>query len=113
MLTARTPDSPLDDLLARRAADRRRVVEPQVRAALAALQSAGVEAELIGSYARGEFRLGSDVDFLVIYRGPMSEAEIFAMICDHLKAASFDLVFADRLAPATIELMRLDARGLR
>lgn len=102
-------DSRLDRLLASRADDRRRRVEPQVRAALAALSAAGAEVELFGSFARGEFRMNSDVDFLVVRRGPLQETQIFNTICDHLKAAPFDLVFADRLAPGSLELMRRDA----
>lgn len=112
MIAARPLANRLDHLLARRAGARRRLVEPQALAAIAALRLAGAEVELVGSLARGDFRVNSDVDFLVLARGPLSETLIFTTICDHLKAASFDLVFADRLAPASLEVMRRNA-GLR
>jgi predicted nucleotidyltransferase len=110
MIAVRPLATRLDHLLARRAEARRRLVEPQAVAAIAALRLAGAEVELVGSLARGEFRVNSDVDFLVLARGLLSETLIFTTICDHLKAASFDLVFADRLAPVSLEVMRRNAR---
>lgn len=75
------------------------------------MRAAGVEVEVVGSLARGEFRADSDVDILVHGVGHLSETQVFSLICDHLKAAPFDLVFADRLSRSSLELMRRDARG--
>ena len=110
MGTLRPRDTLLDRLLARRADARRAVVEPQVIAALGALRAVGAEVELVGSFARGEFRLNSDVDFLVTSPGGLSETQIFNTVCDHLKAASFDLLFANRLSQSSLDFMRRDAQ---
>lgn len=67
--TARTRDPRLDHLLARRADDRRRSVALQVASAINALRLAGTEVSLIGSLARGDFRVISDVNLLVMNRG--------------------------------------------
>lgn len=110
MGTVRVRDTPLDHLLARRAAERRKVVVSQVDQAIAALRAAGVDAEVVGSLARGEFRADSDVDILVHGVGRLSETQVFSLICDHLKAAPFDLIFADRLSRSSLEIMRQDAQ---
>lgn len=105
----RATDTPLDRLLARRAAHRLAAVLPEAMATLAALSAAGSNVALVGSLARGTFGLNSDVDFLIVDRGPLSDTQIFNIVCDHLKAAPFDLVFADRLSPISLGLMRRDA----
>lgn len=110
MATARTRDTRLDHLLAHRADERRRLVVPQVAAAIDALRLAGTEVSLVGSLARGDFRVNSDVDLLVMNRGILTETQIFNVICDHLKASAFDLAFADQMAPESVELMRTNAR---
>lgn len=79
-------------------------------AAIDTLRLAGTEVSLVGSLARGDFRVNSDVDLLVMHRGLLTETQIFNVICDHLKASAFDLVFADQMAPESLELMRGNAR---
>ena len=110
-LAPRNRSSRLDGLLDQRALQKWAIVNTQVELALAELQRLGVGVELFGSVARGEFRVHSDVDFLVTGRGPLSEADVYKGIADHLRDASFDLVFVDRIAPHKLELMRLDAQA--
>lgn len=105
----RERSSRLDRLLDLRASKKLAVVAPQVHMALTELRRNGVDVELFGSMARGEFRTHSDVDFLINVRGHLSEVEIFAIISDALKHVTFDIVYADRLNPINLELMRLDA----
>jgi predicted nucleotidyltransferase len=110
MVAVRRQDTPLDRLLARRAQLRLQTVAPQVEATLAAIRAAGVLVDVFGSYARGEFRISSDVDFLVSDRGTLTESAIYAVAFEHMTGTRFDLVFADRVAPGTLELMRGDSR---
>ena len=105
----RNRNSRLDHLLDRRVSEKLRTVVSQVAAALAKLRQAGVRVELVGSMSRGEFRLHSDVDFLVMDKGRLSETDIFNIISDDLKGTGFDLVFASRLSSQTLALMRADA----
>ena len=109
MGSIRTPNTRLDHLLSLRAQERLKAVTPQVDATLAALRAAGAQVEVFGSYARGEFRVNSDVDFLVLDMGPMTQTQVFGIVYDHLSLARFDLVFADHTQPQTIALMREDS----
>ena len=109
MGSIRTPNTRLDQLLSLRAQERLKAVTPQVDATLAALRAAGVQVEVFGSYARGEFRVNSDVDFLVLDQGPMTQTQVFRIVFDHLSLARFDLVFADPTQPQTVALMREDS----
>lgn len=105
----RNRNSRLDHLLDRRASEKLLAVGSQVETALAKLRQAGVQVEVVGSMSRGDFRLHSDVDFLITDKARLSETEIYNSISDHLKGAGFDLVFSDRLSPHTLALMRADA----
>lgn len=109
MGSIRTPNTRLDELLSLRAQDRLKAVTPEVDATLAALRAAGVQVEVFGSYARGEFRVNSDVDFLVLDSGPMTQTQVFKIVYDHMSLARFDLVFAEHTKPETIALMREDS----
>lgn len=57
--------SRIEALMAERTVARAAVASARALATLNALQDAGVSGWVIGSLARGEFRLHSDVDFLV------------------------------------------------
>lgn len=57
--------SRIEALMAERTAARAATASTRALAALSALKGAGVSGWVIGSLARGEFRLHSDVDFLV------------------------------------------------
>lgn len=104
-------NSRLDRLLDQRASKKLAIVNSQVDLALAELRRRGARIEIFGSMARGEFRAHSDVDFLVTDRGYLSEVDVFNVIAENLKEASFDIVYADRVTANTIELMRFDAQA--
>lgn len=101
--------SPLGRILESRRQARLDLVRPQAEAALTALQELGVRAKLVGSLAKGSFRLHSDVDILVLDTGPASEPDIWAAVEAHLKDAPFDLHFAHRMSKIAVELMLADA----
>lgn len=105
----RERSSRLDRLLEARALQKLAMVGPQVDYVLKKLREAGVHVEIVGSLARGEFKIHSDVDFLISDKGPLSEVDVFNLTSDHLKDAPFDLVFADKINPKSLELMRSDA----
>lgn len=110
MFARRALDTPLDRLHAHRAAARAAVVLRQAGQALAALKTHGTQAMLVGSLARGQFRMNSDVDFLVTEAGRLSEGQIYGLISDHVRNAAFDLNFAWRMTPEALALMHADAR---
>jgi predicted nucleotidyltransferase len=111
MLRRRIPDSRLDALIERRGRALRSLVEPEVLASLAALREAGVIVEVVGSFAQGRFRSTSDVDFLVLDPGRVSEGKVHDLLAGHLRSAPFDLIFADRLPPGSADLMLAHARA--
>ena len=111
MFSRRIPDSRLDNLLERRSRALRSRVEPEVLASLAALREAGVLVEVVGSFAQGRFRSTSDVDLLILDSGPLSEMNLHRLLSRHLRSAPYDLIFADRLAPGTAELMLTHAHS--
>jgi predicted nucleotidyltransferase len=111
MFARRVRNTPLDRLHARRAAARGVIVLRQAEQALAALKTHGTNAELVGSLARGQFRMNSDVDFLVDEPGTLTEGQIYGLISDHLRDAPFDVNFAWRMTPTALAVMRANARS--
>jgi predicted nucleotidyltransferase len=105
----RERNSRLDRLLDSRASEKLTTVGPQVECVLKKLREAGADVEIVGSLARGDFKIHSDVDFLISDKGSLSEVDVFNITSDHLKDAPFDLVFADKLKPRNLALMRSDA----
>ena len=105
----RARNSRLDRLLDSRASEKLATVGPQVECVLKKLREAGADVEIVGSLARGDFKIHSDVDFLISDKGSLSEVDVFNITSDHLKDAPFDLVFADKLKPKNLALMRSDA----
>jgi predicted nucleotidyltransferase len=103
--------SRLDDLLAadtkERAAKARRVA----RRALAALAARGVEARLVGSLARGDFMLHSDVDILVVRCPEELRYQIEGLVEDRMEGLPFDVVYLDEVAPE--RRAKLESEGLR
>jgi predicted nucleotidyltransferase len=102
--------SRLDRLLDGRASEKLLLVTPQVDLALWQLRKAGVQGDVVGSMARGEFRSHSDVDFLVSEKGSLSEVEVFNLIAENVKAIPFDIVFAEQLSMQSQKLMRDDSQ---
>lgn len=106
----RERNSRLDRLLDSRALEKLVSVTPQVDLALWQLRKAGVQVDVVGSVARGEFRSHSDIDFFVSEKGPLSEVEVFNLIAENVKATPFDIVFAERLSMQSQKLMRDDSQ---
>lgn len=105
----RERNSRLDRLLDARACKKLATVGPQVECVLKQLRGAGVHVEIVGSLARGDFKVHSDVDFLISDMGNLSELDIFNITSNHLKDAPFGLVFSDKVNPISLALMRKDA----
>lgn len=84
----------IEKILEDRASERKRIALSRAKSALLALERLGVRAGLVGSLARGQdFRLHSDADFYIEDCGGVSEFKIAALIEDHMKDISFDVVF--------------------
>ena len=86
-----------------------------VQEVLSSLHAAGFDAALIGSLARGAFRVHSDVDVLV--RGALGAArrlEAEAIVCGRAKGRSveFDLVFASDFPEDVRRAFDIEARDL-
>lgn len=100
----------LERLLRARAEARRREATALARAALRALRKAGVSARIVGSLAKGSFRAGSDVDYLIEDRNGLAEGEIVRLVEAAMHGFPFDVVFAERVDPEILRLMREEAR---
>jgi predicted nucleotidyltransferase len=101
--------------VARRKTERGAVLLPAALAALDALAAAGISARIIGSLARGQVGVGSDIDFLVL--GGWKEAyAAFDIIASAMPDVPFDVVGHDVIdAALAAEFLKdsLDASGLR
>jgi predicted nucleotidyltransferase len=98
--------SPLEQHLHRKTQERAALARAESEAALSALRQRHVTAMLIGSLARGRFLLHSDVDLLVQDRAGLSDAEVHDVVSDHIRSVPFDLIFADRVRPEVLALLR-------
>jgi predicted nucleotidyltransferase len=113
---ATSPMSRIEKLLA--TDTRARVARVRVLAAraLRRLAERGVEARLIGSLARGDFLLHSDVDLLVLRCPAELRHGIEELVEETLEGLPFDVVYLDELAPArraVLERESLRASDLR
>ncbi len=72
------------------------------RSAAAELERHGVKVVVTGSLARGTFRLGSDVDFVVIECPRNLKYAIESIVEDELGAIPSDLVYRDEIPPARL-----------
>lgn len=104
------PGSRLGRLLAARAMERRRRALELAGRAMRALHRAGVSARIVGSLAKGTFRAGSDVDFLIEARGGLSDSRVVGIVEESMKGFPFDVTFADRADPRLLAMMREEAR---
>jgi transcriptional regulator with XRE-family HTH domain len=85
-------------------------------AVLGRLAAAGVRALVFGSLAKGTFREGSDVDFLVLRCPARLKYRIESLVEDLMGAIPFDVVYADEMPPALRARARaeaIDESGLR
>jgi predicted nucleotidyltransferase len=108
---ARKRKSRLDGVLDRRASIKLKTISPKIESALNDLRSNGVQVELFGSVARGAFKIHSDVDFLIIDKGGLSETDVFNKVSDQMSGTPFDIVFLEHLPLETAKLLRLDAHS--
>lgn len=90
----------LDDILAARTKARTEQARKSAVRALQALERLGVEARLIGSLARGDHRLHSDVDILIVRCPDELRYRIESIVEDELGGLPFDVVYLDEVAPA-------------
>jgi predicted nucleotidyltransferase len=80
------------------------------------LAKRGVEARVIGSLARGDFLLHSDIDLLILRCPDELRYRIEGLVEDSLEGMPFDVVYLDEVAPdsrAAILSPSLDASDLR
>ena len=108
---ATQPMSRIEKLLA--ADTRAREARARVLAAraLRRLAERGVEARVIGSLARGDFLLHSDVDLLVLRCPAELRYGIEGLVEETLEGLPFDVVYLDELAPTRRAV--LEREGLR
>lgn len=91
-----------DRMVAERTQRRREAAEAAVARALGALRPRGIDIRIFGSLARGEFRVHSDVDFLV--HGAI-DSEIRVVVEVEVAAAMrpsglpYDLFYLDDMTP--------------
>jgi len=102
--------SRLGHLLHARGEARRHLALRLAAAALRRLKDAGVTGAIVGSLARGGFRPGSDVDFLIEQRGGLSESRVTDLVASAMQGFPFDVVFAERADPAMLRFLRAEAR---
>ena len=101
----------LGRLLRARGEERKRTALRLATATLRKLSKAGVSASVVGSLAKGKFRAGSDVDYLIEDRGGLAESRIAGLIEASMEGFPFDVVFAERADPELLKFMRDEARG--
>lgn len=90
-------------IIAERTEKRRQVAQAAATRALASLGAKGFDIRIFGSLARGDFRVHSDVDFLV--SGPIdSERRVIVEsgLCRAMEESGlpYDVIYLDDLTPA-------------
>lgn len=105
------PGTRIERLFAARAEARRGEALRLAAGALRALRKAGVRGRIVGSLAKGGFRVDSDVDFLIEDRGRLGESRVAAIIEAAMGDFPFDVVYAERVDPVLLRAMREEARG--
>ena len=108
--------TPLDELLARDARAMAAEARVAARRALVELRDRGVSAKLVGSLARGDFMLHSDIDILVLSCPPGLRYAIEGMVEEAVEGRPFDVVYLDEVRPerrARLLAEAVDASDLR
>jgi predicted nucleotidyltransferase len=77
----------------------------------AALDRLGGRAAVTGSLADGRFALHSDIDFLVLDTGGISDGRILRAVEEEIGDLPFDLLWLDRLRPEIAADMLEKARA--
>jgi predicted nucleotidyltransferase len=91
--------SKLEAIFAHRDAERRAEALPRAIAALEALREQGVDAGVIGSLARDRMRAHSDVDFVILDRGPLRFNDVLRIVDEKVSPVPWDVIFLDRVEP--------------
>jgi predicted nucleotidyltransferase len=86
-------------LTARRTAERERLAWARAALVIERLGALGIEARVVGSLARGDFRLHSDVDFLILACPPELKYRIEALVEDLMEGLPFDCIYLDEVRP--------------
>lgn len=86
-----------------------REAQRRASAALGAMALRGIEALVFGSLARGEFRPGSDIDFLIVACPKGWKYRIESVVEDILRDIPFDVIYQDETPAAKLSLMLEDA----
>lgn len=102
----------MQSLIVERLEPRRTLAERVVAAIVQEAGSAGIAITPVGSLARGDFRIHSDVDLLV--HNPLSPTRrlrIEQIVASHLRGTdiAYDLLFEADLDPARVEELLHDA----
>jgi predicted nucleotidyltransferase len=89
----------LDELLTQDA--RAMAAEARVAAhrALDELRAKGVEAKLVGSLARGDFLLHSDIDILILRCPPGLRYALEGLVEEAVQGRTFDVLYLDEVRP--------------
>jgi predicted nucleotidyltransferase len=106
----------LDEILAARTRARTAKARSAALRALRALGRLRVEARLIGSLARGDHRLHSDIDILIVRCPDELRYRIEGIVEDELEGLPFDVVYLDEVVPArraALERESLHASDIR
>lgn len=89
--------SRIERLMAKRISERRSKAEAAAARVLSSLRSKGVEVEVVGSLSSGNFKLTSDVDFLVLQCPDHLRYGIEADVEDEMEGLPFDVVYLDEV----------------
>lgn len=95
----------IDRLTRIRTARRRAQAEACARSVLARLAGLGAKVVITGSLADGRFARHSDVDFLVLDSGGLSDGRLLCEVEDAMGGLPFDLLWIDRLRPEVAATM--------
>ena len=110
-LTERCKMPTLEEILAARTRARTEKARSRALRALQALERLGVDARLVGSLARGEHRLHSDVDILILRCPDELRYRIESIVEDELGGLPFDVVYLDEVVPAKRVKLQREAIG--
>jgi predicted nucleotidyltransferase len=102
----------MQSLIAERLEPRRALAQRLVAAIVQEAETSGLIITPVGSLARGDFRIHSDVDLLVrVPLDPVRRLRAERIVASHLRGTdiAYDLIFETDLAPARVEELLHDA----
>ena len=98
--------SKLDSLIRKRADERRQRARACALSVMNDAKERGIDISLVGSLAKGRFRVHSDVDLLVLGQmNPARRAEVERLVADRFRESRipYDLIFAADIGPERLE----------